>query len=492
MAIAALPGELGDLVKRFKRGYTVERTRGGHYRVLNPKGERVQYQGKNLTLTVNPGPRSLTAMQVALSSAGVLRDAERRRPRRSSNGSGGHDAAVRAMSEANRARFQNRQRVARELHDRLGHLLRNVGALDLPGMAQDLGAVGAHLARQSPEGFDTTNLTPDLFGSSARRVAQAGWVEPRYQRIWNLLADRLEAADDVIDEWFALVREAKGLHRDETHVVTPSDSDWPFTVELLPHEALLVDHDYQRPVPWEFVRKTAALYDETLVGTIDVAERRSGATYAVLDGQLRLETSKLVGKTTMWCSVYRGMDKATEARHFLKKNRDKKVVHPYYTFRARLVGEDADAVEIARIVEAAGYKLSSSAASEARPDNIAAIAAVERVGKRRRPDGTNPLAPTLRVLRAATYGRVNAQNSSLIQGIGYLFATHDDERLDEERLTGVVARLGPDLILGRARDLHRSTGSSAGLGVARILVSEYNSGLGRGNGLPMPTHTSRG
>lgn len=486
MTIAALPGELGDLVRRFKKGYTVERTGGGHYRVRDPQGQLVQYQGKNLTLSGTGRANAQARMETALKRTNVLRG-ERPDARKQPTPEA-HEARVTALRRTVAVRQRNRQDVANALRERLEHVLRNVGSLQLPGMVSDLGEVASYLTRQNGR----MPLLPDRMKSSAHRVVHGAWVEPRYQEAWNALAERLEQSEDVIDEWFTLIREARGLDRDTVKVKPATEGEWPFTVELLSLAALIVDHDYQRPPIWTFIRKKAAEWDDSLVGTIDVAERRTGAVYAILDGQLRFEAAKLVGKTTIWCSVYAGLDKASEARFFLKKNRDRKAIHPFYTFRARVTAGDSDAREIERIVSGAGYKLSIGAANERQPDNIAAVAAVERVGERRRPDGSNPLEATLRLLRAATYGRSFGQSSVLIQGLGYLFASHDPSVLDEGRLTEIVAKLGPDLILGRARDLARNSGGNAHYGVARVLTVEYNRGLGRENALPQPTHTSRG
>ena len=105
----------------------------------------------------------------------------------------------------------------------------------------------------------------------------------------------------------SLLREARGLPADTVELRLPADAvdEWPFRVELLPLDALLVDDTYQRPVSWLFVRNEAARFDASLVGTIDVAQR-SPSQFAILDGQQRSQIVRLVGKRTIWASVRYG------------------------------------------------------------------------------------------------------------------------------------------------------------------------------------------
>lgn len=455
--------ELRDLVRNFKQGYKLERTGGGHYRVRDRDGKLVQTSdGKNLTLSGTARGGDITAMREDLRKALVLRGTDMRVPRQSKK------RRQEGLQEAFAKRQANRQVRANELHDRLASVLKNVGGLELPGMQRDLGHVAAMLARQQGR----TDITPDLAASSAARVVHRAWVEPRYQVLWDSLSEQLEQADDAIDEWYALVRRAKGLPEDTVVVREPVEGDWPFRVELLPLEALMIDHDYQRPPSWTFVRREAARFDPSLVGTIDVAERRKGAVFAILDGQQRTEIVRLVGKRTIWASIYSGLDKASEARFFLHKNKDRKIVHPYYTFKAQMTGQDPDALAINEIVESHGYKMSISAANEANPERLAAIAAVLQAYKR----GT--LDITLGTLRASTYGRLQGNNNVLIRGVALFYA--QTEGAAQGVMIDVLTREGPELLLGRARDLARSSGGNAEYSLARVLEGEYDRAVKRG------------
>ena len=270
--------------------------------------------------------------------------------------------------------------------------------------------------------------------------------------------------------------------------VRPADAelDWPYTVELLPFDRLLVDWGYQRPVKWTFVRKEASRFDPTLVGTIDVAERHRGEQFAILDGQQRVEICKLVEKTTIWASVYRGLDTASEARFFLKKNKDRNAMHPYYTFNARVTANDPEALEIQRIVKEFGYVLSITAPKMNMYENhIAGIAAVEDSYTRKRPDGSDALTPTLATLKATTLGRTGGQNSVLIRGLAALYQDYGPDQLNDAVVRETLSELGPELVVGRARDAARGSGGSATKALRGVLQSEYNRRVGReGKRLP--------
>jgi hypothetical protein len=291
--------------------------------------------------------------------------------------------------------------------------------------------------------------------------------------------DRLERAPDVVGEWFNLIREAKGLPADHVEVKLPkgAQDDWPFDVKLLPLEALFADDQYQRPVNWPFVRKEAARFDPSLVGTIDVAQR-GPSQFAILDGQQRREIVRMAGKTSIFASVYVGLDLASEARFFLHKNRDRKSVHPYYTYVARLTARDPEALAVEAIVRKHGYQVAIGAPREGLHDNIAAIAALESAYRRKREDGSDALTPTLATMREGTYGRQLGNSAALIHGLSILYS--ENGQLEQERMIDVLLWLGPELAVGRARDLHRNSGGSIQQRMADVLRAEYGrKGKGR-------------
>jgi len=469
--------ELNELLREMKAGYRLERTGGGHYRIIDSNGRYVEHNDKVVSLSGTAhGGSTLNNMRAQLKNAGVLKG-EPRRPARPVTPEG-QAVAKERMRQATAERNRLQQERADSLYRRLEKLLGKVGGLEGPGMARDLSLVGSEYTHNR-NGHEPR--TPDLMYNSIYRVLRKEPIAVEYNEIWNELAGQLEQADDLVEEWFRLVRHARGLPDEVVVDVGAGDEDWPFTVELIPYEALMVDHDYQRPVPWPFVRKHAATFDPTLVGTIDVAQRRRGAVYAIMDGQLRYEMCRLVGKKAIWCSVYSGMDKQQEARFFLHKNRDKKAIHPFYTFRARIAAGDPDALAIKEIVEEYGYEVTWQAAKPDSPQNISAIAALEEAFNRRSDElgEDDCLRPTLRVLKRSTWGMHFGQNHILIRALAIIFEQYTEEGVGVGRLQDTLRKTAPEMYVNRAREASRHHSTNAAWNLARLIVDDYNRGLPR-------------
>jgi uncharacterized protein DUF6551 len=474
--------ELRGLRSRFKRGFTLETIgQSNRLRVINPQGEPVRLDGgRPLTLHQTPSAGAWADYERQLRDAGVLKQNGKRKPKPTDEQSKRRSELLRRAIEE---RSRKRAVEAKALHDRLALVLKPLGGFELPGNQADAAHIAAMLGREMGEEAKTY----DLYAPSFSRVHNGGWVETRYQRVWNELAQRLEQAEDLHETWFALVRQSRGIREDAVQVRKPVEGDWPFRVELLPIEALLVDHDFQRPADWYFVRREAARFDSSLVGTIDVSERRKGAVYSILDGQQRMEICKLVGLETIYCSIYSGLDKASEARFFLHKNKDRKTVHPFYTWRARLVAADPDALEIEKIVKRMGFRMAiTSAKVGTKSENhISAVMAVQNAYELKRPDGGEALSATLATLYNSTFGMEQGQANVLIRGLARFFTYFDDDELDLKHLEQRLTERGPTWLLTRTRETSRamSTGGGAEHYLARVLIEEYNRGLDRGSRL---------
>jgi hypothetical protein len=250
------------------------------------------------------------------------------------------------------------------------------------------------------------------------------------------------------------------------------ENTWPFEVRLLPTAQLLADPSYQRPPQQSFIAKLVGSFDETLVATLDVSDREDGS-YAVLDGLQRLETLKKIGRPNVWCAVYDGMTVADEARFFYRRNRDRRSVHPFYQFRARvLMGEDR-AQKIDRIVRGEGFRLNTSAAPD---ENITAVKATEDAYSYSSLARPESLSVTLHTIRASIFGRKGAKDGELIRGLGRFFQPFYDDELDFPHITEILQEVGPLNLIGRAKDKASGSrhGKSAGYEVARELLAIYN------------------
>lgn len=224
-------------------------------------------------------------------------------------------------------------------------------------------------------------------------------------------------------------------------------NEWPFAVELLTLKDLMVDLKYQRPPQETFVAKLIAEFDESLVGILDVSERKNG-NHAILDGAQRYQ-ALLKHKSTVWCTVYRNMTIADEAMFFYNKNRNRRSVHPYYQIRALIVTGDKQSINIDRIVRAEGYKLDTSGAPDT---HLSAIRAVEDAYKMSSLARKESLSPALRVMRACFFGRKAGKEGEIIRGLAKFFQPFEDNQIDLEWLIDQLAGQNPQTLLGRAYD----------------------------------------
>lgn len=239
-------------------------------------------------------------------------------------------------------------------------------------------------------------------------------------------------------------------------------AEWPFDVGLVPLRNLVVDDTYQRPPSHEFIARMASQFDPTLVGTIDVADRGKGI-YAVLDGQQRFFAMTQVGKTACYCSIYSGMTLADEAGFFYRKNRDRKAMKPFYSFRARKIAGDEEAAQITDVVEAEGFILGPTTNDR---EVIGAIRAIEIAYGYQSEFREESLSPALRTVRESFFGRKGSLDATLLQGLGRFWQVVSDDEITDERLHEALGTVGPSGLLGMARDAAASTPRSSKGGVS--------------------------
>ena len=475
--------ELRELGRKMKSGFRWERTGSGHYRVRDRSTNTlVEYRGRPIQASGDPSPSSLRDIEAQLTEALVLRGTKTR-PLSDEATKRRSQAQTQMMAE----RTARRQAEANALFDRIEKIINMLGGHERGALA-DI----SHAARQLSD--FSTRFTPDLLHGSLYRVANKGWVEPRYQEVWNTLADHLDEARDPVEELFRLIRIGKGLP--EHVAIAPrikpmgGNAEWPYVVELIPLDRIIVDHNYQRPVDWPWVRKTAAVYDDTLVGSIDVSDRAHGAAYAVMDGQGRYEVLKMVGKRTVFASIYTGLDIESEARFFLHKNQDRKAVHPYHIYKAKLTARDQETIEVTKIVEKLGYVVSITSASKL-DNKISAVQALQEAYRRKSQTREECLTPTLELLRKTTWERQQGQAAMLLKGTARFFQVFGPDEVDMARLEEVYAERGPSWLLGRSREESQSHGAQLRAFVF-VLVGEHNRSKAGKDRLKMPALGWRG
>jgi len=344
--------------------------------------------------------------------------------------------------------------------------------------ARDIARIAMHLDSSAWSG-NLVNADTDMSYFLKRQAKRGQLASQQVLDAVELVSNEIEGSDDPRGRFFELLREATGAG------LTPilPGQDWPFTVELIELTGLFADDAYQRPVDENFVRELVLKFDERLVGTIDVSQRKGRKSMAMMDGRQRHAACGAIGKTAMWCNVYTGLSLADEARFFHHKNRDRKNVHPYYHFNARLVAGDTDAEEINTIVTRHGFVLGTSAS---RVDTITSIVAVESVFGSTTSVRDNALDPALEKLNRLWWGVKGGKDGSVIRGFGRFFAVFSDEEVEWRHLEDQLAALGPMILQGRAKEAQKryhQSGQAIGTAIARVMVEIHNTGLPRGKRL---------
>lgn len=337
------------------------------------------------------------------------------------------------------------------------------------GLKTDIAAIAVHLG----EGVDQSYMVPGV-----TLLTNAGTIPDAAYNALSLVNDAFKKAGikNAARTYVDLVRAANG-------VALPVGQDWPFEVQLIPLAKLFADESYQRPIHEPFIRELLIKFDERLVGSIDVSQR-AGGKFAILDGRQRVETMQQLGKQGCWCAIYTGMTIPQEAAFFFHKNRDRKQMAYFYAFRARMLSGDVDAAMIGEIVTAAKFELG------VKTDNmnmIGAVKAIEEVYEYPADKWPNCLAPTLDLIRTCFYGRVGSFDSSLIRGVGKFFQYYDRKEIQWRHFEESLRGLGPQLVLGRARDRDDSLNISTriGISVATTMAEIHNTGLAKGERLPL-------
>lgn len=200
-----------------------------------------------------------------------------------------------------------------------------------------------------------------------------------------------------------------------------------------------------------------------------VVDHRDGA-YWIVDGQHRVAALKMVGFTAddqIECEVFEGLTESQEADVFLHRDSRKKV-GTFDGFRIAVVAGRGDEVQIKRIVERAGLKISLDGADGC----IGAVGALRYV------HGLSPaaLGRTLEILTDAFGGDHGSFAANILRGTGLVAQRYNGEITEDhvERL----GELGVTKLRRRAEQLKLKTGHTMANCTAGAIVDAMNAGRG--------------
>lgn len=146
---------------------------------------------------------------------------------------------------------------------------------------------------------------------------------------------------------------------------TIPDGGAPPDLRWLDIDALYVDLSYQREVlrrGRRNIEKIASEFDWAFFAPVIVSPREGGDFFSIIDGQHRCAAAKLIGKTSVPCSIVVA-DVSKQAAAFRAVNANVTKMQPSHIHRAALRAGDPAAVELEEIATDGGAKILASPTS---------------------------------------------------------------------------------------------------------------------------------
>lgn len=220
---------------------------------------------------------------------------------------------------------------------------------------------------------------------------------------------------------------------------------------------LIVDPDYQREIKENHVAKMVRDWDEAQIGVLEVSLREDG-TYAVFDGQQRLEAANRLKLRQLPCLVHTGLDPEGEAELFTRLQDNRVPITPLERFKARVFYGDPIAKGMHEITEAAGYQIGAG------PRSLQGVVAVERIYRR------GNLKETLELLDIWR-GDEQALWTGLVDGVSRFLEYYPEADLD--RCREVWGKESPTVIKRRTAEYKPTILSSNAFAVLQLLRDSY-------------------
>jgi hypothetical protein len=247
----------------------------------------------------------------------------------------------------------------------------------------------------------------------------------------------------------------------------------------VPKERCYVDPSYQREMNTQghrLVKRIVKNFNWAKFGVLDVApENEQG--YALVDGQHRWAAAMrhpLIKNVPV--SISQAEDVRDQAHNFVAFNSERVGMTTCNLFWAGLTAEDAWAVEIGKVLDAAGVMMARAPSGQMPPLHTCAIS---RLRSCMRNYGPKYLEMGLNLVARAhpqTRGAFRAQTiEALAKFVGHFHGKYDDERVVK-----VLSRFDLNEEIELARRRSKELGGSCEDHILRNVVKSYNSGLRSG------------
>lgn len=251
-------------------------------------------------------------------------------------------------------------------------------------------------------------------------------------------------------------------------------------LKTIPVDAIQFDSAYQRALSRPWIQQHLP-FDEQLAGAI-VLSSRAGGPYCI-DGGHRVGLAKESHVPTINAYIIDGLTQKDEARLFTQYQRERRALTAWALYRADLVAEDPETIDVQGIVLRAGYRIDEKASNDSIITAVDSLRYIYRHG-----NGAELLARTLELVKRIWYGEPKALSGQSLKGLAlFLSFAVGQPGFRSDRLETVMQEYAPSKVLrlSQAIAADRNAASTTPANVAETLNNLYIKKLGR-NDPPFP------
>ncbi|WP_319533396.1 DUF6551 family protein [uncultured Cohaesibacter sp.] len=233
-------------------------------------------------------------------------------------------------------------------------------------------------------------------------------------------------------------------------------------------DLIMTDNNYQRDLVSARVKKILKSFSWRYFQPVTLAPKSDG-TYAVLDGQHRVEAAKLHPTVSeVPASIIEASCVRDEADTFVKVNTERSSVSTIDRFWAGLVASDDDALSVQRVVTAANCQI-APATGVLKPRMTNAVGAVSRAIRNY---GDKAVIDTMKTICAAWPEDGKALKGTIITGLSRVLRANPDADLDH--ITHVLKDQDMATFTANAEAIRKISGGTADTAIAKTIIEQYN------------------
>ena len=236
-------------------------------------------------------------------------------------------------------------------------------------------------------------------------------------------------------------------------------------VKMISIVKLASNREYQRPINWTWINKTAKEFDKRLFGFLKVFYNHAEDNYVVIEGQHRTLLAGKVGLTEVPCEIIE-IETVEEAADMFANSHNMRKPAYKEIFRALCFAGDEDCLNIVGAIKTNGFVLNADAVN-----GIRCISALKGIYDK---CGYLHLCEVLRLLKLIWEGDKRTLVKGFVNGFSLFLKTYQGE-LPLNSFINKFYKIPVLRILENAT-LYKQMGNSVTKAYALTFVTLYNKG----------------